>query len=71
MKQIDCFSFKPILSNITRNSHTDEEENLDFSGVFSFHFKACDTKQYIIKHTVNGQYKEVSIKKQEELLHYP
>lgn len=63
MEQEDFFSFAPVLANIQKSTHTTNKENLDFSGVYSFQFKADNTKSFFVKHSINGEYKEVNILK--------
>lgn len=63
MEQDDFFTFEPLLTNIKKSSQTVGGDNLDFSGVYSFQFKAENTKSIFVKHTVNGDFKEVNITK--------
>lgn len=43
MKQDDFLSFQPVLDNLQKR---------DFSSVYSFHFKAENTKSFFVKHSV-------------------
>lgn len=63
MQQEDFFSFEPVLANIQKSARTTNKENVDFSGVYTFHFKAENTKTFFVKHSVNGEYKEVNVTK--------
>lgn len=63
MEQKDFLNFEPILENIKKNTHTISGKNVDFSGVFSFLFKAENTKSIFVKHTVGGEYTEVNVVK--------
>ncbi|CAH0564506.1 unnamed protein product [Brassicogethes aeneus] len=60
MEPDDFFNFDPILANIKKNTQTIEGGNMNFSGVYSFLFKAENTKSIFVKHTVNGEYTEVT-----------
>lgn len=63
MEQEDFLDFEPILSGLTKSTHTAGGESLDFAGVYSFQFRADDAQSFYIKHSVNGQYEQVTVKR--------
>ncbi|CAH1112921.1 unnamed protein product [Psylliodes chrysocephalus] len=72
MKQNDLFAFEPLLkNNIKKSGQTISGEILDFSGVYSFQFRAENAKSIFIKHTVNGEFNEVNIAKKGRLVSTP
>lgn len=63
MDQEDFLNFEPILSSLTKSARTADGENLDFASVYTFQFRADNTESFYIKHTVNGNFKEVLVKR--------
>jgi hypothetical protein len=59
MQQSDFLCFEPLLGNIKKALRTKDGGNVNFSGVFSFHFTSENTKVF----TVTGEYKELYITK--------
>lgn len=66
MEQKDFFNFDSILASIQKSAFTTNKENLNFSGVYSFHFKDENTKHFFVKHSINGEYKEVNLSKKRD-----
>lgn len=63
MTQDNFFSFEPLLHNINKNARSVDKRNLDFSGVYAFHFKVEKPGSFFIKHTINGDYQEINVLK--------
>ncbi|CAH2002700.1 unnamed protein product [Acanthoscelides obtectus] len=63
MQQEDFLKFELLLANVQKSTRMSNKENLDFSGVYTFHFKTENTKSFFVKHSVNGEYNEVNITK--------
>lgn len=63
MTQKDFLNFTPILTNIKKSSRTNTGHNLDFANAFSFRFSNENTKVFYVKHSVHGEYDQVSISK--------
>lgn len=63
MKQEDFLNFAPLLANIKKSSQTDHGNNVNFANAFAFRFINENTKVFYIKHSVHGEYEQVSIMK--------
>lgn len=59
MQQSDFLCFEPLLGSIKKALRIKDGGNVNFSGVFSFHFTSENTKVF----TVTGEYKELYITK--------
>lgn len=63
MEQADFLNFGPSVDGINKNSITTYRCKTDFSGVYTFNFKAENTRSIFVKPSIQGEHKEVSILK--------